>query len=149
MSETNTTTLLNLINVVVAGVISADGYGPISMIRELGAVNAFFHNAREQYASSPTIQAVLDLAASEAYVQEGEKVDLRHFDHQAALERASRLDELLVGAVDAGQVKQFLYDLTVHVAEAAGPGVFGRGEPISPQEGMYLKLLKEKLGIYQ
>ncbi|MBZ0285766.1 MAG: hypothetical protein K8L97_33865 [Anaerolineae bacterium] len=109
----------------------------------------FFHAAREQYAASPTIQAVLDLSASEAYVQEGEKVDLGHFDHQAALERSGHLDELLAGVADAGQVKQFLYDLAVHVAEAAGPGVFGRGKPISPQEGMYLKLLKEKLGLYQ
>ena len=51
------------------------------------------------------------------------------------------------GGHEAREYKQFLVDLTQHVAEAAGEGFMGTGEKVSQAEVDYISTLRSTLGL--
>jgi len=137
--------VLNLTNEVVTAVMGVDGVGPISMLREIGAIKTFFNRARQTYADSPLIQAMLRMSESEAYAQEGTKTTA--VDAEDVLTRVGGIDVLVDDPAEAALLKRFLYELAAEVANASGPGWFGSGERMSAQEKIFLERLKTRLGL--
>ncbi len=68
-------------------------------------------------------------------------------DALAKIKAAAEIVDQRESSEEAQGYKNFLIDLTQHVAEAAGEGFMGRGEKVSQAEIDYINTLKNALGI--
>ena len=71
---------------------------------------------------------------------------LTYSESLAQIKTASEIVDRVAPADEAREYKQFLVDLTEHVAQAAGEGFMGSGEKVSQAELDYIATLKTTLG---
>jgi hypothetical protein len=129
--------------------------GVFSSAQEALALGRELAGAAQRYAGNPLIASLFDeealrqgirpekLEVSTEDVRNGRILDraLAEVDEAMALAR-SKADEASVS-----QYAQLIVDGCVAVAEAAGKGLFGSGEKVSPEEKAALDRIRTHLGL--
>lgn len=136
--------LMKLPLLVISGVIAADDRsGPMKIMREVTAGTNYLREAQSIYAHNPLISEVLA-----ALFDRGLSTNPADFpDHHEIYERINDMQRML-GVDDVSmEYKEFLFNLGLKVAEAAGGGLFGTGEKISGNEEAFLLELRRYLGV--
>lgn len=135
-------TLVKTPRMLVGSVCTCDGMGFFSYFREMAAADAFLKAPHQNYNS--LVQLVLEKLRE----AEDKNETLDDFSHISQAEVEEHLDyvyDLLADHPDGVGYMQFLYDLAERVANAAGPGLFGLGSGLTPEEAEFLALMRDKL----
>ncbi|MEB3243855.1 MAG: hypothetical protein VKO44_09490 [Cyanobacteriota bacterium] len=148
-------------NTLIGGPLSAAmavmavDMGIISSAQEALALGKELSAAATRYASNPLIANLFDPEAlkqgihpdkpqiTPADVKDGKVLDraLEQVDQAMSVARAK------CDAPTAQQYAQLIVDGCVAVAEAAGKGLFGSGEKVSPEEQAALERIRQHLGV--
>jgi hypothetical protein len=129
--------------------------GLFSSAQEALALGKELSTAASRYADNPLITSLFDpesfkqvghpqaLQITPEDVKEGKVLDraLEQVDQAMSLARAK------CDAPNAQQYAQLIVDGCVAVAEAAGKGLFGSGEKVSPEEKAALDRIRQHLGV--
>jgi tellurite resistance protein len=135
--------------------VMAVDLGLFSCAKEVIALGRELAGAAQRYPGNPLIESLLDeealrqgiqpekLEVSADDVRNGRVLDraLEEVDAALALARIKADEETV------GQYAQLIVDGCVAVAEAAGKGLFGSGEKVSPEEKAALERIRTHLGL--
>jgi hypothetical protein len=127
---------------LVGAVCASDGMGFITYCREMAAADSFIRAAHNEY--NPLVQRVLE-KMREAEDRNETLDDFTHVSCEEIEEHLEMIYDLLADHPDGAGYMQFLYDLSEHVARAAGPGFLGIGRKVTAEESAFLATIKEKL----
>lgn len=137
--------LLPIIQQVIAGATKAGGSGVVGKLREAGAAAGYLNEAGEQFKGNPVIEGLLGMLTKGDGLGD---IDLSSLNLDDVLNQVGNIDGLLQGTgVEAGPIKQFILGLVEKIVGAAGTGLFGSGEKVSPEEAAFVSNLKGKLGV--
>lgn len=143
---------------VTAGmVVSIADMGIVSTAIEMAALSKVLANSAEKYPSNSIIQAVFSPEAIKSGGFKIDKPDIKPEDVQAgtAVDKAIAAINTTLALLntkatpqEVQEYKAFIYDAAEAVAEAAGSGLFGSGNPkVSEAEASALARLKAALAI--
>ncbi|MGF1567234.1 MAG: hypothetical protein ACFCVD_04030 [Nodosilinea sp.] len=131
--------------------------GIVSTAIEAAAMSKEIAGAAQKYPTNSIIQAALSEETLKSKQVKLEKPDIKPEDVESGaivdnaivdINTALQLVDGKAAAEEITQYKQFIYDCGVAVAEAAGSGLFGSGNPkISAQEAAALARFKAALGL--
>jgi len=119
----------------------------LKSIREFSALTGGAKKLiKREYKDNALIQALL--SGEHLEPDESSMKDFPGYNEALALIKgAGEIVDRVAAAEESRGYKQFIVDLTEHVANAAGEGFMGGGEKVSPAEIEYLDALKELLGV--
>ncbi|MBW4468361.1 MAG: hypothetical protein KME07_23290 [Pegethrix bostrychoides GSE-TBD4-15B] len=131
--------------------------GIVSTAIEAAAMSKQVAGAAEKYPNNSIIQAVFSEAAIKGGSVKLEKPDIKPEDVQsgAVVDKALATVETAVAAIgdkatpaEISEFKQFVYDCADAVANAAGSGLFGSGNPkVSEKEAAALAKIKAAFAV--
>lgn len=135
---------------VILAAMMVEVHGPIAAFREVAAGMKFIHQAKTVFPNNALIQGVPEdasLATSHAH-----HIEVSTTDERAAARAKIQAEmdaglALLADDVEAYEFKAFLVHIAEKVIEAAGSGLFGSGERISPAEQTFVQTLKQRLSV--
>jgi hypothetical protein len=142
---------------MVGMAISMVDLGIVSTAIEAVAISKQFVDAGKKYPNNSVIQAVFSEENLKSGVIKPEKPEISPEE----VKSGALLEKAIAAATDAvtllegkatpeevAEYKQFIYSCGEAVAEAAGSGLFGSGNPkVSPEEAVALSRLKTALGV--
>ena len=122
-------------------------HSKLKSIREFSALGSGAKKlAKREYKDNALIQALL--SGQHIEPEESSMKNFPDYDEAlAAIKSAREIVDRMASPEEAGGYKQFIIDLTEHVANAAGEGFMGGGEKVSQAELEYINTLKTTLGI--
>lgn len=137
--------------------VSMVDVGVVSTAIEANAMAAEVASAAQRYPGNVVIQSLFSQEAMQQAKQQGLKIEVKTEDMQpeTAVETAidrinSALAILTTKATpdESLEYKEFIYTCAERVANAAGSGLFGAGNPkVSAKEAVALEKLKMALGL--
>jgi hypothetical protein len=136
--------------IVFAPVNMSLNVGKRSKIKSIREFSALAGGAKKlikrEYKDNALIQALL--SGEHLEPDESSMKDFPNYEEALALVKgAGEIVDRATSVEEARDYKQFIVDLTEHVANAAGEGFMGGGEKVSPAELEYLETLRGTLGI--
>jgi hypothetical protein len=142
---------------VVGLAVAVADVGLVSTALEAAALSQQMLGAAKQYPNNAIIQAVFSEEAIRSGAVKLEKPDIKAEDVQAGMTLNKAMDAIqaattvLEGKASADEIKTykaFIYACGEAVANAAGSGLWGRGNPkVSESETKVLTQLKSALGV--
>lgn len=137
--------------------VSMVDVGVVSTAIEANALAQEVAGAADRYPANSVIQSLFSKQATQQATQQGLKIEVKPEDMQpetavdTAIEKINAALAILNAKAtpeQAQEFKEFIYTCADRVANAAGSGLFGAGNPkISPREAVALDKLKVALGI--
>lgn len=141
--------LLPIIQQIVGSVLKLGGSGVFGRMKEAGSLMDYFGRATTQFTGNDIIEELLRKMMSTEEDADMPRTDLNELDPQLALDEAGHIETLLAsfGPGVTQQIKEFIFGAADAVAGAAGTGLFGSGDKVTPEEQQFLSQLKSKLGL--
>ena len=119
--------------------------GVAKTVRESAALaNGASKLSKTKYRHNALIQALL---AGEDLQKSISHQNPTYDETLVKVKEAGEIVDRVSGGDEAREYKQFLVDLTQHVAEAAGEGFMGTGKKVSKAEVDYTRTLRSTLGL--
>ena len=149
-----TNQVLPTIKDVILGALKANGIGLFNTVAEGKALIDYLKKeAPTKFAGNDIINSVT--AQLTAPKEEGTTTTTtptttnpENIDLSRVLSSISGITSVLDGLGDKGkQVKQFIYEIAEHIANAAGSGLFGTGQKVNETEARFLADLKRTLSL--
>ena len=120
--------------------------GMVKTVKETAALASGIKAlSRDKYKDNSIIQVLIEDFQDKNLESKMSHDKLDYDDTLVKIEAAANIVDRIDGGPEAQGYKQFLIDLTQHVAEAAGEGFMGSGEKVSQAELEYIDTLKSIL----
>ncbi len=120
--------------------------GMIKTIKEVAALASGIKAlSKDKYKDNRLIQGLL--ADFKQVEQSMRRERLSYDEALAVVKAAAQVVDRVASADEARRYKQFIVDVTDHVANAAGEGFMGSGEKVSQAEIDYIDALKTTFGV--
>lgn len=132
--------------------VSMVDVGVVSTAIEANALAQEVAGAAERYPANPVIQSLFSKEATQQAKQQGLKIEVKPEDMRPETAVDTAIDKINAALAilnakatpeQAQEYKAFIYACADRVANAAGSGLFGAGNPkVSPPEAVALEKLK-------